>query len=88
MGVGEGELFHGVLLDHGRAADGWRRRSGVGNGSALKLALAGKVEGLTKLSAGLAFDAVVHGVEYSVDNLVGGVLGLSARLVDTSADED
>ena len=44
MGLGEGELLHRVFLDYGRAADSWRRRSGVGNGSALKLALAGDVE--------------------------------------------
>ena len=71
VGVGESELFHRVFLGQGRAADGWRRRSGVGDGSALELALTGEVEGLAELSAGLAFDAVVHGVENGVDDETG-----------------
>lgn len=88
MGVGEGELLHGVLPHRGRAAEGWRRRCGVGNGGALELALAGEVEGLAKLSASFALDTMVYSIEDSVDDLVGCVLGLCARLVDASADED
>jgi hypothetical protein len=86
--VREGELLHRVVLHHGRAASSWGRRGGVGNSSSSKLAAAGNVEGLTKLSAGFAFDTVVHSIENSVDDLVWCVLGLGARLVDTSADKD
>lgn len=86
VGVGEREFLHGVLLHHVRAAECRRRRGSVGDGSALEFAVAGDIEGLAELPAGFAFDTVIDGVEDSVDNLVWCVLGLGARLVDTSAD--
>jgi hypothetical protein len=86
VSVGESELFHGVVLDHGRAAVQWRRRSSIGNRGALEFTR--NVESFAELPAVLAVDAVVDGVENSVDDLVGCVFRLRAGLVDTGADKN